>query len=212
MVSLSVKIYKNGHVSIAGNDGTDPKIPIKFGDWETTEDEGYLFRKVGDKAEVINSALDFLKRHVTDINIEEDWFDAVKTFFNKEEDDKYRVWPEWESLTWSTINDLLGDDDIGDRLQKLTLDLTDCLLEEEENLKELVERLKKTQSKIDFIKSNLGVCVDFGVRKLNYDTHVKYIHDKIAKTVEVESKDGIIEVKQQNLTIIPLNLKDSYSR
>jgi hypothetical protein len=83
MVSLSLNISsKTGTVTFAGNDGFDPKMPVKTGSYETFEEGKIRFREVGEKEEVIKSALKFLERNATVLNEDEDYKEIAKTFFD----------------------------------------------------------------------------------------------------------------------------------
>lgn len=113
-----------------------------------------------------------------------------------------RIWTDGEDLTWSTITEMLGDDESTKaKLQGLTLDLTDNLFEQLQKHKELEEQLKNAKSKIDFLKGNLGSCVLFGQKRLGYEPCVKYVHDKDPKTVKISVADGQIVVNEEYLTV-----------
>jgi len=115
---------------------------------------------------------------------------------------KNRIWTEGEGLSWSTITDLLGqDEETPNRLQNCTLDLTDSLFIKLEQREKIKKELEKIENEISFLKGNIGSCIEFGRRRLNYEGMIKYVHDKEPKTVSIEVVDKQIEVKEQNLTI-----------
>ena len=116
---------------------------------------------------------------------------------------KNRIWTDGEGLSWSTITDLLGQDDkTPPRLKECTLDLTDKLFLRLEELREAKEKLKAIELEVQFLKGNIGSCITFGEKRLGYEGHIKYVHDKDPKTVSISVKDGEIEIKEENLTII----------
>jgi hypothetical protein len=116
---------------------------------------------------------------------------------------KHRIWTEGEGLSWSTITDLLGDDENTPiRLKNCVLDLTDTLFLQAKELRELEAKVDKLKGNIGRTKSNLGSCIQFGKKRLGYDSFLKYLHDTEFKTVSVEIKEGQIEVIEENLTML----------
>lgn len=113
-----------------------------------------------------------------------------------------RIWDGNSAMTWSTITELLGeDDDVRERLKKLTLDLSDNLAIKEKQYKELEKQLNLIVKDIGIISSNLGACINFSQRKLCPDRdYLKYIHDKVHKTVKIAVGTDGIEVTEEHLT------------
>ena len=115
---------------------------------------------------------------------------------------KNRIWNAGEGLSWSTIADLLGqDEDTPKKLQELTLDLTDDFFEKLKKYKELVKQLDSLKSDINFIKGNLGSCIQFGQKRLGYEPCLKYVHDNEAKIVKITVANGEIGVNEEYLTV-----------
>lgn len=113
---------------------------------------------------------------------------------------KNRIWKN-DGLTWSTICDLLDDEETAkEDLKNLTLDLTDKLMAEAKELKELEEKLEQKKHLIQSINSNLVSCINFGVDRLGYSTRVMYLHDISNKTVTVKTNQGEIEVVENDFT------------
>lgn len=114
---------------------------------------------------------------------------------------KNRIWEDGEGLSWSTITELLGEDEnVRSRLKDLTLDLTDNLFEKLVEHRELEQKLNKAKSEIDFLKGNLGSCVLFGQRRLGYEPELHFIHDDEKKFVKVSVANGQILVSETVIT------------
>lgn len=112
-----------------------------------------------------------------------------------------RIWTDGEGLTWSTITELLGEEeDAPLRLKKCVLDLTDNLFLECKKREELKEQLKEIENDISFLQENIGSCISFAQRQLNCQSKLFYLHDRENKTVSVEKKDGHLLVHEEKLT------------
>ena len=112
-----------------------------------------------------------------------------------------RIWTKDEGLSWSTITDLLGNDETTpSKLKDLTLDLTDELFTQLKQYQAARKMLEDIESEIDFLKGNIGSCINFGVKRLNYYNRIAYMHDREQKVVTVDIEDGKINVEELNLT------------
>lgn len=115
---------------------------------------------------------------------------------------KNRIWEDGEGLSWSTITELLGEDENArSRLKDLTLDLTDNLFEKLVEYRDLEEKLERAKNDIDFLKGNLGSCILFGKKRLGYESELHFLHDLHQKVVKVSVVDGQILVSETVLTI-----------
>jgi len=118
-------------------------------------------------------------------------------------ENKNRIWPDGESLTWSTITNLLIDGDLTEvNLKNCTLDLTDALYKAKEKVAELEKKLADAKGKVGFLEGNLDACIEFGIRNINGYTKTRtYLHDVENKTVTVKKYPDKIIVKETFITL-----------
>lgn len=111
-----------------------------------------------------------------------------------------RIWDDNEGMSWSTITELLGNDNetLG-RLKLLTLDLSDALFEKMKTYKEVEAQFEKIKRVVDFLNGNLGSCLQFGKKRLNIEELV-FIHDRKDAVVTVTAEDGKLSLVEKNLT------------
>ena len=110
---------------------------------------------------------------------------------------EYRLWDGKSWLTFSTLNEFVGDDKSGENLKKITLDLTDYLGEVIENLERLDKLVKIAEKERDSIRGSLHVCLKKAEKDYFIDKTMRYIHDKKDVVVEVaESSEGVMVVSK----------------
>lgn len=129
--------------------------------------------------------------------------------FNKkqgcENRNRNRIWEDGEGMSWSTITELLGEDnETATRLKDLVLDHTDELLECRKYIEELQRKKEAANNKVKFINGNLSQCILFGERRLSYDKTQKYVHDKRPVTVTIKIANDHLWVNEEKLTIVSL--------
>lgn len=115
---------------------------------------------------------------------------------------KNRIYENGVGLTYSTICGILEDEDTRKvDLKNLTLDLTDNLFEATKAFKAKQKELEKLESEVNFLKSNIRSCLDYGQRHLEYPPAVLYCHDEKDTTVKVEMIANELIVTETNLTL-----------
>jgi len=118
-------------------------------------------------------------------------------------ENKNRIWPEGEGLTWSTITGLLEDGDLtSHNLKNCTLDLTDALAKKKEKVAELEKKLAEAKSGVSFLESNIDACIDFAIKRI--DTQIKklvFLHDAEEKFIVVTRQDEKIIVNEISITL-----------
>ena len=123
---------------------------------------------------------------------------------------KNRIWTDGEGLTWSTITELLGEDeDTGSRIADLVLDLYDNVKEKQDRMEELKIQIDQLRLEIDFIHDNFGSCMIFESKRFGNEGIIRVFHDKEPIIVSVEKKGDSIDVSTQDLMVHHLNSKSN---
>lgn len=111
-----------------------------------------------------------------------------------------RIWTDGEGMSWSTITEMLGNDnETLDKLKSLTLDLSDALFDKMKQYQEVEAAFLKAKNEVDFLNGNLGSCLQFAKKRLNRDVLI-FIHDRKDMVVSVKAEDGRLVLKEEDLT------------